>query len=326
MALVFAGGEASAVQPGGLAVESTTANSFRAANSRLALSSSGPSHPWSVTIDAAITNGSFKVQWWTNFVDTDDAGHFLELRNSAGTGQLRMNCSGNGTVMGLQYWNGSTWVQVGANWNPSIYTNVMVEIVIKFTCGASGTAEIFFNGTSMASGSIGSATTNIKSGHMWSPDVGATWWFSECMFFDGADSMIASVVETEAPTANGTDNSDGTGSYTDIDETITSDADRITLTAAGQKRSFTSPARTSTLAEVLGVTVSARMNRGSTGPQNMKFYLLIGGTRYYSSTIALGLGYAAYQYAWPLNPATGLVWTAADANSATLEWGIEAVT
>lgn len=325
MTIRFGGGEASAVQPAGTAVEVTTASTFRSANSRLSLASSTPINFWTITSDTSITDGSFKIQWWTNFIDTDDSAYFLILNNSSGTGQLRINCGSNGTVMGLQYWNGSTWVQVGSTFNPAVYSSVMTEIVIRFTTGASGTAEMFFNGVSKAAGSIGSATTNIKSAQFFSPDVNATWYFSEGCFEDGTQGLIGSVVETEAPTANGTDNSDGTGSYTDIDETITNDADRMTLTAAGQKRSFTSPARTSTLAEVLGVSVAARMSRGTSGPQNMKFYLLIGGTRYYSPTIALGLGYAAYQYTWAVDPSTGVQWTAADANAATLEWGIEAV-
>lgn len=325
MTVLFGGGEASAVQPASLAVESTTASSFRSANSRLSLSSASPVNFWTIDAGANITDGSFKVQWWTNFIDTDDSDHFLLLSNGSGTGQLRLNCGSNGTVMGLQYWTGAAWAQVGSTFNPGVYSSVMTEIVIRFTCGASGTAELFFNGVSKAAGSIGSATTNIRTAKMFSPDVNATWYFSEGIFENGTQGLIGSVVETEAPTANGTDNSDGTGSYTDIDETITTDADRITLTAAGQKRSFTSPARTSTLAEVLGVTVAARMSRGTSGPQNFKFYLLIGGTRYYGPTTALGLGYAAYQYTWATNPSTGLQWTTAEANDAALQWGVEAV-
>jgi hypothetical protein len=48
-------------------------------------------------------------------------------------------------------------------------------------------------------------------------------------------------------------------------------------------------------------------------------------TRYYGTTFALDVIPLAYQYTWQLNPATGVAFTAAEANAATLEWGWEAV-
>jgi hypothetical protein len=55
----------------------------------------------------------------------------------------------------------------------------------------------------------------------------------------------------------------------------------------------------------------------------LKFYVKIGGTRYYSPSLAVnGIGFTALAYQWAVNPATTQPWTTTDING--LEGGIEA--
>jgi hypothetical protein len=130
--------------------------------------------------------------------------------------------------------------------------------------------------------------------------------------------------EVEPPTSNGAD-VDGTGTYTNVDESSYSDTDYINFTAAGQHQSFKSAARTGTQAIVLGVTISCRAWYEAGGPTQIKPYIKIGGTRYYGSTFALTLTAKGYQYTWQTNPATSAAFTVTEVNDATLEWGWEAV-
>lgn len=135
---------------------------------------------------------------------------------------------------------------------------------------------------------------------------------------------LATTSEIKPPTAQGTD-ADGTGDYTAIDEQSYSDADFITLGAVGQRQSFTSAARALTQNTVSGITLSCRAWYEAGGPTSIKPYLKIAGVRYYGTTFALDLIALGYQYTFTVNPATGVAFTAAEANDAALEYGWEAV-
>lgn len=136
-------------------------------------------------------------------------------------------------------------------------------------------------------------------------------------------STLSSTSEIKPPTSNGTD-VDGTGTWADVDEMVFSDADLITLPAIGNHQSFKSAARTQSQVVVSGVTLSCRAWYEAGGPTSIKPYLTIGGVRYYGPAIALDVIPLGYQYTFDGNPATGVAFTAAEANAATLEWGWEA--
>lgn len=327
MAVTFAASELSGVSLFGVPLELTSAGIFRTAYSRLGLSVLNSTSGYIATAPAAITDGWVRFNVYGIF-DTDNNPRIVEVRNSSDVPMLRLYGASDGNIGQFQYWNGTTWVQIGSSWTYAPYGNVALEVAIKITCGSPGTATLFFNGTQMATGSIGATMANFQSLVMSNADDSGgtlTNTYSEIIFSNTPASMIGSAVETEAPTGNGADSTDGIGAYTDIDDVATNDADVLIFTAAGQRRSFTSPARTGTLGAVLGISVAARAIRGSSGPTKIKFYLTISGTRYYSPDISLTLGFSGYQYTWAVNPATSLAWTSTDANAATLEWGIEAV-
>lgn len=318
MTVSFIGSEATALTLAN-ASEVTTGSTFRSANSRGSI--------------AIVTNTqSAYAEWatapsegWVHFVmqgtlDNDQSDLIVVVTNSSSGNLFRLILSNIATVQ-AQYWNGSAWTNTGSSF---AFSTSALEVAIHLVAGASGSWEVFQNSVSKGSGSVAFSGTDMKRATFYCPDDNFTQYFSEVMLGDEDVSLVTSVVETEAPTANGTD-TDGTGSYTDVDEIPLSDADSIALANAGDANSFTSPARTSTLYTVLGVSVAARMKRDVSGPQSAKFYLKIGGTPYYSSTFALTTGFASYQYTWALDPSTGVAWVPADASSASLEWGIEAV-
>lgn len=134
---------------------------------------------------------------------------------------------------------------------------------------------------------------------------------------------LSTTSEVHPPTSQGAD-ADGSGDYTAIDELTYSDADLVTLPAIGNHQSYKSPARTLTQTVVSGVTVSWRAWYEAGGPASVKPYLTIAGVRYYGPAFALDLVALGYQYTWQTNPATGVAFTPAEANDATLEWGLEA--
>lgn len=137
-------------------------------------------------------------------------------------------------------------------------------------------------------------------------------------------STINTTSEIKPPNADGTDIDGGASGWSKVDEVSWSDADFVNLTTVGFKQSFKSAARTLTSTVVVGVTASARAWYEPGGPTGMKPYLNIGGTRYYGPTFALDVIPKGYQYTWQTNPATGVAFTAAEANDVNLQYGWEA--
>lgn len=237
----------------------------------------------------------------------------------AGNARIRARGYANNAYY-IEYWNGSAWVQSGvaggAVW--STITQMVLHVSI-----ATGTIEWWQNGTLMGSvtGLNLSSITDLSTLALQDP-VGA-WYYSQVVIAD--ESLLLWNVKTAWPTANGAD-VDGTGDYTVVDENALSDTDYLTFTTAGQKRSYQVSSRAAITRYPKAVTAACRaMRLDDTGPQQIRPYVLIGGTRYYGTTVTLTTGWNVYQYTWRENPATSLAWTIADVTSATLEYGWEAV-
>lgn len=324
--VVFACSESSGIERVAGAVENTTATYHNAPRSRAAMINSGASQISRVILPAALSSARVHMVCYTTAADTDSTGQWWVLYDAAGVGILRLFGTGNGATGNIQYWNGSAWANLGASF--SCFTLIgKIEMEIGVVTGVGGSAEVSFNGVSIASGAIGNATAALKRVDMRHPDDANSTLYSECIVNDYNRTLVGCFVETEAPTADGTDTA-GTGTYADLDEAVNdAEATVLLLTNAGDQHSFTSPARTGTHADghILAVTVAFEMRRDIGGPQSARFYLKIGGVRYYGDTFLLTTALLPYQYAWVLNPATAAAWTQAEAEAAGLEWGIEAV-
>lgn len=318
MGASFIGSEISAFGTTASATEVSTAGTFRSSYSRSAVELSTSGETIYAEWDSAVVEG------WIHFVmqgilDNDSGDLVLVVTTNAGGNLFRLVTPALGQLL-PEYWNGSTWIS-GSVFGPD--TGV-APIVIQLVAGASGAYAIYQHGAAITSDEAAFSGTDMKRATFHCPDNSSPQNFSEIILSDETISLLGSIVETEPPTAAGTDTG-GTGAYTDIDEGVVNDADVLAFASAADRHSFTSAARTQTLNHVHGVSVAARMKRDVSGPQSAKFYLKIGGTRYYSPDILLTESYEGYQYTWEENPATTDPWTVSDANSASLEWGIEAV-
>ncbi|AMK18690.1 hypothetical protein K663_11555 [Sphingobium sp. MI1205] len=304
-----------------MAEDTATTAARRTANSRASLASPDGTALGTIALGSALTECWLHAITYAGAWDDDQNDYIVLVKDTSANNVFRVYTTSPG-VFWAQYWNGSAWTSVGSSWT---ITGGQSSYAIYLKTGASGANFIVLvDGVIKASGTMGTATVDVKTIVWGTPDNNLAGYFSELVVEDANLSTVGVVVETEAPTGAGGD-ATGTGAYTDVDEAPLNDTDIITFGAAGERNSFTSPARTSTLALVRGVGVAARAKRDASGPQNMKFYLKIGGTRYYSPDIALTTGFDAYQYVWALNPATSAAWTSTDANDAALEWGVEAV-
>lgn len=276
----------------------------------------------------SITTPAFSASYttfWLHFcayvsANPDNRTIFV-LYNDVGTAVFRLQ-SPTAAQYKFEYWNGSAWVQLGSVWTCS--AGVLYTLDLKVVCGASGSFEFYVGGSLFTSGSASMTSVNNINKFMLSNFAGTNQAtrISEVIARD--TTTIGMRLESETATGNGAD-IDGVGGFGDIDELATSDSDVKLLPTSGNRASFTSPARTQggVGQKVYAVTVTARAFSDSN--QSIKFYLTIGGTRYYSPPQLLAGVITGYQYSWETNPATGSTWAMSAAQAANLEWGYEVV-
>lgn len=275
----------------------------------------------------ARTTGGVRWTWGTNSAPANGITHFAWV-NDAGTEILRVTNTSLGNQQ-LQYWSGSAWVGVGSA-QPVSLGDYRAELTFDGLGTAAGV--LTFRHFDMLSGSLVAewsatgldltACTNISKARV-RAQSGGIMAVAEYIVCDDPPGGL--VGYNRAPNSDGIDTDGGT-TYAAIDDLTLNDADFLSLAASGNKHSVKGTARDFAGQRVDAVTISFRARCGATGPTQVRAYLVLGGTRYYHpDTVTLSTSFAAYQVAWELNPANGLPWVGADAESASLEWGWEAV-
>lgn len=320
MSVIFACTETTGFKQHDVEVNPTTL--WRTPQSRIAgITNSG----WgTIELPAPLADGRFRFYrrggTWTS------SGAMWTMYDAAGTPILRTWKVGNGNWR-LEEWSGSAWVVLFAlTYNAA--TIIAHEFYFNFDTEV---VTAYYNDAPATTASLGFPHNPAK--RIECHPVGGTGTtahregWTEFIVANNERDLNNCGVETKWPTANGTD-TDGAGPYTAVAEAINDNgANVIVMDAAAQRRSFTSAARTGTAAVVLAVTVAVdmRYTPGDGTPTRARFYLKIGGVRYYSPPFALTEVLQGYQYAWNANPSTGASWLPVDANSAALEWGVESV-
>lgn len=275
--------------------------------------------------DSSLSEG--RVTFYYRHGTWSNTGAEMTVFDSSGLGIVRMWKSST-TAVRFEYWNGTAWVIMVTQAAP----NSTQKYEFSFTTGIGGQFTFYYNNALVGSYDIGDA--HAPAAYLTAYAAGGTGTaehrgsFSSILVTDNARNLLNTTFETKGPTSNGTDATDGVGSYTDVDESVSDlGSTALQLVATTHKRSFKGSARTLTYAGgvILAVTVAAEMRIGDTGPTKARLYLVIGGTRYYGRTHQITETYQGYHHAFNLNPATGLKWTYAEAESALLEWGVEAV-
>lgn len=246
-----------------------------------------------------------------------------ELQDSSGVGQVALLGTSTTALYNIGLWNGASYDILGSA-NAGVGNAGWWNLAVTGIGTSGGTVIFQLNGITLAEFTSQDFTgfSDIQYVH---------WGFmggrSDASEFGiGNGTMVGHRTKTVVANANGAE-TDGTGSYTDVNESGINYSNFWELPTAGDARSVKSSARTLTNPAFDGVTVSGTLMRvDASGPQQAKPFLRIGGTNYYGDTYALTTGWLQYQYTWLLNPATTAEWTASEVNDATMEWGWEAVT
>lgn len=175
------------------------------------------------------------------------------------TGVFMLECSGTGNTFQPKYWNGSAWTSTGTTFSLNSSTRYQLDVKLDLSTGA---FECYQNKvTLVSSGSgwsgYGTTVTNWRG----YPTRTATR-YSQVMIADY--DLRESKLMTTTINGNGT-YTDGTGSYTDIDEATLDDGDSVYVTNVGDKKGFTKSGITVPSGFIIAGMVANVRGRVSTG-------------------------------------------------------------
>ncbi len=261
---------------------------------------------------------------------SDGGGTYYPLYwlNASDTQVLRMKHVTSGTeTVSFESWDGAAWVAAGASISLPLASAMQVIDVRFVVNSATGTVALYVAGTERINSTVDlSAIASIRKLRV---AAGVSGFSSESRFSQvviADESTIGFRLGTCYVSAAGATSS-WTGAYTDIDETVYSDADFINSGSANQVSTFAQtaiPTLTGYTVRAIAVTARAKRNSAS-GPQNTRMALRSSGTDYFSgSDIALGLGYTPVQTIWETNPATSAAWV--NTAIAALQPGVKSIT
>lgn len=261
-----------------------------------------------------------------------------ELRSPTGEGRIRIAHNGPSASIDetlFQYWDGSTWVTIGAAFALGTDVNqVRIEWSGYGTSSGAVSVRIFKDAgeslvaTRSASGLNFSSLSGIAQMYVGTNTATTTSGIIFSAMFVADDLGDSSYVYNAVANADGADTG-GTGGFGSVNDSSGSNYDTtfISLNTAGLRRSLKNTAnRNYDGRTIRAVAVNVRLRRGATGPTRARIYLTIGGTRYYHPTTQLlTTSFESYTFVFENDPSTSLPWELTNAQAASLEWGVEAV-
>lgn len=320
--IYFRGGEDSEFFSVGICSVITTAGHFIATLARCALrvttnNLGGQAAYWQN--QAPFSLGSF---WHSSKLFSSSGGTnistvLLAYKSADGVVRLRLTSVSNGVFKIEKVSAAAVVTQLGSNFAYFPNTSVPDKLDVNIVYAVSGTFNIYLNGqplvafsgdvttdsiTALASLCLG---TNTNSG----AGTTTTDW-SEAIVSDSDTRSMS--LQTLPPIANGnTHNFDtGTPAAANVNETTLNDTTLDGSTTAGQIDEYTIGAIASGTFSIVDFTVSARAQKGSSGPSKIDTVVRVGSTDYFSADQALTTAFANYQPSFATDPSTGLAWAA----------------
>jgi hypothetical protein len=317
--IYFMGGEMCCFNPSSVSsVESTGATHFDSAFARCAIRTGG-------TTGHYIENESLSIpdEFWMHIAAKRDSGSSLTTNMfrfyNGGTEVFRIETTT--TTIQMKALIAAVMTNVGSaiTWAGASAAVEHFDLYIDGNTGT-GSVDLYSSGTKISSIAAGSVDLSSVTGiDKIRSEFG--YFISQIVIAD--EPTLGWRLLTRYPNAAGA-TGDWTGTYTDVDEIIYSDADFINSATNAQVETFGQTGPTITGYTVRAVGVYARAKKGASGPENLQLALRVSGTDYFSGNKALSVGYSAYGHVWETNPATAAAWLSAAIDA--LQPGVKAIT
>lgn len=318
--IYWAGGEDCDVYPIAGGTVNTNAAGFRSGYARCGLLTGGGSTQWVPWVPFSAAVSSF----WTTMrlnkggASTANGNKFFSWLDSSNIERLRFVGTGtNSTYRIEKVDNTGTATQLGSNFTMVVSNGVILDKLDVFinyavagqvTCYINGIQVFTFSGDTTTN----SVTTlqNVRFGYQ----DGSSSWISEMIVSD-TDTRSMSL-QTLQPVANGNTHTFDTGSpaAANVNEVILNDATLDGSTTAAQLDQYTIPAIVAGTFTIIAVGVSARMQKGASGPSKMDLNVRSGGSDFFSADQILTATWAGYQNWWATDPNTSSTWAALPTN------------
>lgn len=332
MTILFAGGEMGAFIPSDSTVlESTsTSNSpFNSSFARCAISIDGSTSYAEGQPSASDTDAWIRFDLMIEAIEASSTycTHFIWY-DDAGIAAIRARYSGSLRLLRIEYSaDGSAWSSAGSDISLDMGLGNRQTISIHAVVNsAAGSINVYVSGTNrLSSGALDlSGIPALDKFRVFGGTISASdfrAWVSQVIMAD--ESTIGMRLRTVPATGAGADTA-WTGTYTEIDEAVYSDADFVNSPTADQVELFAQSTTVPTGYVVQAVVVTARAKKGSSGPANLQLAVRSNGTNYFSSSQALDEGYGAHFNVWETDPATSADWTTSAANA--IQFGVKSIT
>lgn len=350
MPLLFAGGEDSDfVQHGTDANVVTTAGHYRSGYARCALQPALPVDYYRTPANAFSASSLWLtarvfVEIVTNIQNaTNDALRFID---ASGITRLRLRSALSGTTnfaacpfVVEKLDSSGTATQLGSSFFFPVTDNTLFKFDINFVDAVAGSVVIYAGPSTGLSQSVvysfsGDTTTNgvstvtgfdLASGIVRAFSTATLEW-SEVICHTA--STLAMSLASGAPVANGNTHNFTSAAATNVNPVVMNLATPDVSAVAGQLDQYTTSAIPAGSFSVRSVVVSGTSAKGTTGPANQQWNVRTGGVDYFSPNVALSPLNTPVptQYAWDLNPNTGVSWqTSQVGNAAGFNFGAESV-
>jgi len=329
MTYYFIGGEDhDFTRIGATGVDTATTAARRTANARCSLrvgTSAATSDGWQGAFSASTAACWITARFYLTqaaFANTeffslmDGSIRRITLRVSSGGVYQLIKRNTAGTVITL----------VTSSVAPSLTNLQKLDVQVNY--GTTGSINIYIGNALVISysGDVTTDTSTSLSGFILgthtSSASGGTYW-SE-VICTSEDTRSLSLV-TMAPAANGNAFA-WTNSYTNINEVTTDDVTLCTSSSADQLAQVTvSSAGITGNPAIRGVCISARAQKGGTGPQNLQMNVRTGGNDYFGATQALPAALGRVATVFETNPGTAGPFAFSDLTAAGFNVGVKSV-
>lgn len=331
MTFYFIGGEdIDFTKIGACSVDTATTAARRTGNARCALkvgTSAGTTDGWQAALSAAVS--SF---WWSGqfYAASGVTTGYESVAFLDGTVRRLVLKTNSALKLELYKRTATPSDTLLATSSVTITGNVLTKLDVHVVYGTSGSVDVYSGGTLILSYS-GDVTTNSATtltgfvvGAMGSSGLSALWSEIMCASVDTRGFSLV----TMAPAANGNTFA-WTNSYANIDETTLDDTDLCTSSTVGDLAQTTITALSGISSgnpAIRAVGVTARAQKGGTGPQNAYLNVRTGGNDYLSSVQALPAAFGRVAAVFESNPATSGAWAYTDLTAAGFNIGVKSET
>lgn len=256
-----------------------------------------------------------------------NTSNVVTIYDSSGFPWLALRTTTVSGTMGIYYNSGTgaspTWTLVDSTWSFVALSRYTYDI--KLTLGSPHAVEVSRNGSLLKTGTFTQASfTGARSARFSSNNASNATSYSQILATRGINTIGAFVKYLRGTGAGS--NSGWTGSVTDVNEAIGSDATVNTSATAGQKQSYAMTDITVPGGyDVRSIFYWLRARNTGAAPGNIKAVCRSGATDYSSSNLTgITSSFSQIGTRYDTDPATATAWT--DSGIDAVEFGYESAT